>query len=242
TLDILYGEDININGLLDLNENDGDQSYPIDNGDGKLDRGWHPYLTAYSYEKNVSGSGEERININSANQETLQNTFGEDLSQTEINSIISVREEEEFTSVGELLDKSAGGQRVSISRDKLKNIIDRITTSDEEALQGKVNLNTASKEVLMILLGEENQELIERIIEYRESGEGPFDDLGEVLDIDGITDAQFQSICEFACTKSSVFSVRSAGYLERSKAYKEIYAVVDRGVDPPEIRYWKVLR
>src|SRR5439155_11732862 len=39
TKDILYGEDANLNGVLDANENDGDDSAPNDNRDGKLDPG-----------------------------------------------------------------------------------------------------------------------------------------------------------------------------------------------------------
>lgn len=242
TLDLLYGEDTNFNGVLDPNENDGDKSYPIDNSDGQLDRGWYPYLTAYSYEKNVSSMGEKRININTASKEILQENFRKDLSQDEIDSIVSVRGQGQFQSVGELLNKSAGNNRVSINRDKLKLVIDRMTVSDDEKFQGRVNINTASKEVLFYLLGEENQGAIEKIIEFRQSSEKSFEDLGQLLDVEGITDTIFQQICQFACTKSSVFSARSAGYNERTRAYKEIYAVVDRGVDPPEIRYWKMMR
>ena len=39
TARIVYGEDANLNGLLDPNEDDGDASFPPDNGDGVLDRG-----------------------------------------------------------------------------------------------------------------------------------------------------------------------------------------------------------
>lgn len=242
TLDLLYGEDTNMNGILDSNENDGEQSYPIDNSDNELDRGWYPYLTAYSYEKNVTGSGEKRININTASKESLQDNFGKELSQEEIDSIVSVRGQSQFASLGELINKSAGNTRIAIPRDKLRNVIDRMTITDEEKLHGKVNLNTASKEALMYLFGEENQVLIDKIMEYRQSENGYFSDLGQVLDIERITDDQFKLVCQFCCTKSAVFSIRAAGYLERSRAYKEIYAVVDRGVDPPEIRYWKALR
>jgi len=258
TLDILYGEDINCNGILDLNENDGDKSYPIDNGDGQLNRGWYPHITAYSYEKNVDGTGEKRININTASKETLQDHFGNELSQEEIDAIVSVRDREQFQSVGELLNKTVSGNSnnnnnrnnnnqgsttsISISREKLKNVIDKMTVSDDEQLPGKLNLNTVSRETLQIVLGDENEKLMEQIMERRQSGDGYFNSLGDVLDIEGITDSQFQQLVQSACTRSAVFSAHSAGYLERSKAYKEIYAVVDRGVDPPEIRYWKVLR
>ena len=47
-LDILYGEDANLNGILDPNENDGDTSAPSDNRDGRLDPGILDYLTVYT--------------------------------------------------------------------------------------------------------------------------------------------------------------------------------------------------
>ncbi len=48
TEDQFYGEDTNLNGLLDYNEDDGDLSPPHDDGDGILDLGWAAYLTCYS--------------------------------------------------------------------------------------------------------------------------------------------------------------------------------------------------
>ncbi len=94
--------------------------------------------------------------------------------------------------------------------------------------------------VLNILFNDED--LIEKIIEYRASSEAPFDNIGELMDIPGMSKSKFIGINGSICAKSSVFSARSSGHIERARAYKEIYAVVDRGVDPPEIRYWKVLR
>src|SRR5690606_23557972 len=34
TDEVFFGEDANLNGILDLNENDGDTSLPLDDGDG----------------------------------------------------------------------------------------------------------------------------------------------------------------------------------------------------------------
>src|SRR5207237_2729069 len=48
TLSMLYGEDANLNGALDRNENDGSALLPDDNRDGKLDPGLFEYVTVYS--------------------------------------------------------------------------------------------------------------------------------------------------------------------------------------------------
>lgn len=61
---LFYGEDANRNGMLDPNEDDGNESRPNDNADGILDVGWREYFTASSRERNTAGDGEAKININ----------------------------------------------------------------------------------------------------------------------------------------------------------------------------------
>jgi type II secretory pathway component PulK len=63
TLDLLFGEDTNLNGALDPNEDDGDQSPPHDNQDGQLQPGMFEYVTAFSAQPNTTRSGAARLNI-----------------------------------------------------------------------------------------------------------------------------------------------------------------------------------
>jgi type II secretory pathway component PulK len=65
-LDVLYGEDANLNGILDPNENDGDALPPTDNMDGRLDPGLLEYLTIYSAEPPNDTNGNPRVNVTSA--------------------------------------------------------------------------------------------------------------------------------------------------------------------------------
>lgn len=81
---LLYGEDINLDGVLNPNENDGDASWPPDNADGVLDRGWYPYLTLHSASANTNAAGEPRVNLNDQDQEGVQakltELFGEEFA------------------------------------------------------------------------------------------------------------------------------------------------------------------
>ena len=61
---LLYGEDLNRNGIMDAGEDI--------NGDGYFDRGWSAYLTVYSNERNLQADGTARINVN---QQSLPNLF-----------------------------------------------------------------------------------------------------------------------------------------------------------------------
>ena len=64
--DVLYGEDANLNGILDPNENDGDALPPSDNMDGRLDPGLFEYLTIYSTEPANDTNGNPRVNVTAA--------------------------------------------------------------------------------------------------------------------------------------------------------------------------------
>ena len=57
TMDILAGEDLNRNGILDVNETDED-------GNGQIDPGLLEYVTVYSREPNMHSDGTARINVN----------------------------------------------------------------------------------------------------------------------------------------------------------------------------------
>ena len=75
------GEDQNLNGRLDPNENDGALSEPQDDADGFLDAGWSGALTARSSGSLLSASGEERVNLKTATPEEMQERFGVNTEQ-----------------------------------------------------------------------------------------------------------------------------------------------------------------
>lgn len=74
---LLYGEDLNRNGIQDPGEDL--------NGDGYFDRGWSNYLTIYSAERNLQQDGTSRININQQNLPQLfsqvQGLLGDTIAQ-----------------------------------------------------------------------------------------------------------------------------------------------------------------
>ena len=64
--DSTRGEDWNLNGRLDPNEDDGEQTWPEDNHDGILDAGLSGLLTASSLTSPRAASGEDRLNLATA--------------------------------------------------------------------------------------------------------------------------------------------------------------------------------
>ena len=85
TPEYLYGEDTNRNGLLDPNEDDGDQSLPFDNADGVLNPGWAAYLTVDSRELNLRSDGSPKVFVNEGVltdlYDSLEEEFDEDIAR-----------------------------------------------------------------------------------------------------------------------------------------------------------------
>jgi len=75
------GEDANLNGRLDPNENDGALSEPQDDADGMLDAGWSAALTARSTVSLIGSSGEPKLNLKTATAEEMQERLGVNAQQ-----------------------------------------------------------------------------------------------------------------------------------------------------------------
>lgn len=89
---VLYGEDYNRNGLLEPNEDDGDESFPPDDADGNLFQGVARYLTVWGMDSNTSGDNRPRIFLNNQDLERLQEQLEEDgIDSDIINYILDVR-------------------------------------------------------------------------------------------------------------------------------------------------------
>lgn len=104
----LYGEDANRDGVLQTAENDRGKNDPPDNGDGKLDRGLLPFITIYSYEKNVNANGEKRLNVNTATADQLKERLKGKVPDTKIDQFITAREKTKVESVVDLVAKDGG--------------------------------------------------------------------------------------------------------------------------------------
>ncbi len=70
------GEDWNLDGRLDPNEDDGEETWPEDNHDGILDAGLSGLLTASSLTSPRAASGEDRLNLVTAKSEEVVERLG----------------------------------------------------------------------------------------------------------------------------------------------------------------------
>jgi len=253
TEELLFGEDTNGNGMLDDNEDDGETTPPNDNRDGRLDRGWFAYLTVYSYEFNRDGYGIKRLNIKTADESTLAQRLN--LEGWAAKSIVKAREQKSFEHLVDLLDvkrDTSGGQKAGTSEDinsrgedekdqpvtltMFKQLVDRITLKDEELLAGRININTACREVIR-MLPEVDDTLAAAIVERRDAVSS-FASIGELLDVPGLSKEKFAKLESSVTVRSNVFRIFSGGQSASGLAEATIECVMDRGTQSPRVLYW----
>ncbi|MHC4243901.1 MAG: helix-hairpin-helix domain-containing protein [Planctomycetota bacterium] len=232
---LFFGEDTNLNGQLDYNEQDGEESLPYDDGDSELDKGWIAHLTCYSYDNNKDAEGNKKTNINSGNASQLSRSLG--ISNDQADKIVNGRS---YDSIGDLI---GNGSNSILDAQTFSKIADKITVVDSEEIPGKVNINTASEIVLAALMGggDTAERTAQNIIAYRETLLYGMESIGELLDVPSMSVNTFKKIADLVTTRSDVYSIRCVATADRNGkngAKLETEAVVDRVESPCKILYW----
>ncbi len=236
TTDILYGEDTNLNGILDPQENDGDASEPPDNADGKLDRGIYEYVTVFTTEANVDSEGNTRININSTSsvsdlQTLLVDTFKQDRA-LEIMQASGVSTNPTYSNILQFYYRS----RMTFK--EFVQVADKLTTSSAKTLPGLVNVNTAPKEVLMCLPGLVEDDA-DALVAYR-TNNSTSDDLNTIAWVtEVLTQAKATGIGQYITVHTNQYSADILAVSGNGRAYKRYKAVIDTQQSPPRVIYWK---
>ncbi len=247
TEDLLYGEDTNLNDRLDYNEKDGRETPPADNGDNKLDYGLIKYFTFCSYEKNKDAEGNDRVNINKADQDKLEDEL--DIKKSQAKWIVDNRRKG-YKSISDLINKNSpkrtkGDNDSSDTAEPLDletfyKTADMMTVSDAEKLWGRININTAPEEVLCALLGggEKAMQTARDIIDYRDTLADGMISIAEILEAKVVKIKDFKSIANHICTRSDIYTIRSWGNTGTSRGLRIVSEVIiDRTPDSEHVLY-----
>jgi DNA uptake protein ComE-like DNA-binding protein len=148
--ELLYGEDLNRNGVLDANENDGELSPPLDNRDGRLDPGLLEYLTVYSREPNKRSDGSDRINLNGGNVSPLQTLLRQTFGASRANQILARAGPLPGRTYGSVLEFYL---RSRMTTAELSQVADALAVTNAAFQAGLINVNTASAAVLACVPG-----------------------------------------------------------------------------------------
>ncbi len=182
---------------------------------------------------------QDRVNINNASAGELQNLQGIDNGVAE--DIIRYRDQQgSFNNVDDIRNAKV------VNVDDMRILADKITTSDEQAVPGKINVNRAPAEILQ-LLPEIDENKAQAIIAYRdvdtESGTneqgGPFENLGQLLDVEGIDSSTFQQIVGLVTYRAYAFMVKSEGIARDNKSIASCTTIIDRTGDVIQKKLWQ---
>lgn len=228
TLDILYGEDVNLNGVLDANENDGELSPPGDNLDGQLDAGILEYVTVFSHEPGTTTNGTARVNVgNLRTRSELARllTLLQNAGVSNTNSILRGTTNVPLTSVLEFYIRSGmTADQFALIEADLRN----------PGIDGLINVNTASAAVLACLPGIGTDKAAS-MVAYRESHSGTVSSIAWVKDILDRNSAIEAGRYLSGRTWQFTADIAATGHYGRG--YRRIKYIFDTSEGAPKILY-----
>ena len=187
------------------------------------------------------------VNINTADANQLQTLDG--IDEGIANRIIDHRNTQgNFQSVDAIKEVSL------VTTNEFRSIVDGITTTDDEILNGLINVNTAPLEVLQLLPGMDEskaQAIVTRRASEPENNQqtqaqsqdeiegNPFTDIGQLLDVEGIDADTFKQIAGLVTYRSHGFLVEAAGIDARGKTIASCIGVIDRTGQTVTVKYWR---
>jgi type II secretory pathway component PulK len=223
-LDILFGEDANRNGILDLNENDGDASTPSDNRDGRLDAGLFEYVTVYTRQA-MTGT-------NVSNRQQLQSLLTDKLGNARANQVLTT-----LTNLPAPLAASATNSVLGfylasgLTREEFIPIEGSLVSPNPTGL---VNVNTASEAVLACLpgIGTSNAS---KVVAYRRTNANQDNSVAWVAD--AIDRPAARQAARWLTGRTYQFTADIAATGHHGRGYRRVQMVFDTSSGAPVIRY-----
>ncbi len=221
TPEILYGEDLNRNGILDPNEDDLDLAEPMDNRDGRLDPGLFEFLTVHSRQSTLRADGTARISIGAQGRQELaallEERFGADRSNQILGTLGNTNQVP-----ASLLEFQL---RTGMTVDEFVQIENDIIAGDaQQPATGLVNVNSAPEAVLACIPGI-GFEFAPTLVAYRQSNPNRRDTVawvGEVLENAAAIEAG-----RYLTGRSTVYAADVAAVGRFGRGYRRVRYVLD---------------
>ncbi|MCA9293011.1 MAG: general secretion pathway protein GspK [Phycisphaerales bacterium] len=243
--ELVRGEDWNLNGRLDPNEDDGEASWPPDNADGDLDGGWSAIITADSIDEGLAVDGQERLYLPETSKQELA-AIVDDLSPLQVDAILaySARAGIALTDfIGTPLptlalatgqfNTSETAAMAALTRDQIQQLIDSATLYDPEdgPIPGRININMVREEVLdYVEPFRDNPSLIDRLMAARNARAQGFVKLTDLQEYLG--PQQLAQLARYIDVQSNAYVVVSRGRDLGSGLEVELRATIERTALP----------
>ena len=237
TPELLAGEDLNRNGVLDANETDA-------NHNGVVDPGLFEYLTAFSREPNLHSDGSAFTNVNNRRQLTslLQTTFG----AVRANQILARLNRR--TNVGR--NRPPGNTPIVFSNllqfylisgmtsAEFSQLANLITASSANYIYGRVNINNANVVVLECLPGMDAGSA-QQLITYRLQNLGRLTSIAWVVDALGVSSSVVQTLAQgdYITTHSYQFTADVAALGPFGRGYRRTRFIFDLSAGAVQVVY-----
>jgi DNA uptake protein ComE-like DNA-binding protein len=250
-LDLVLGEDTNRNGVMDANEDDGDQSAPRDDQNGQLLAGLLDYVTIYSSEPATSASGARRINVAQLTAQQTRQQFQTRMTQAGITQQRATQILARIPVAQAGGQGGAGGQQQQQQAAAPTSVADFMITTqitaEEFALihteltattatngiaTGLVNVNTASAAVLSAIpgIGPDNATAL---VEYRETHPDEMTSFAWLRNV--LTAAQIRQAGRYITDQSYQFTADIAAVGAFGRGYTREKVVFDNSTGVPRI-------
>ena len=238
TMDSLTGDDLNGNGVLDVNETNS-------TGGAEMNYGLLEYTTVYTREPNFHADGTTLTNVNTARRQDLQTLFedaGVGNAGYLAGQLVSQRPR---TGYAGLLAFCVRCETFGMSSGDFAKISDDVTTSTNTYIRGRVNIDTANLDVLTALLAgaglDENTAsgTAQSLITYRQQNPNNLTSVAWLVDALGNTSSAVQALArgDYVTTQSYQFTADIAAVGPFGRGYRRVKFIFDTSNGTPIIIY-----
>ena len=233
TATLLFGQDVNRNGVLDSAETGLPASAGAQLGTGRPDSGLYNFLTVYGVEPNTSADGAARVNLNNASLQALSSVLQQALSGARLSQVAQLaRSGRPFRNVLDFYF------RAGLTAAEFGPIADRLTTRSEGTLNGLVNVNTAPRAVLLCLPGLDAGD-VDALVSKRGATGADLSSIAWV--VEALPRDKAIAVADLITVRSYQYSADIVAVSGNGRAYKRYRAVLDTRNTPPKVVYWKDL-
>jgi type II secretory pathway component PulK len=246
TVDLLAGDDLNRNGVLDANEKSS-------GGSGEINYGLLEYSTVYTREPNFHSDGSSLTNVNTSSQQKIQS-----LLQADGVSSASTMAQSIHTSIHpggtagvntckSILDLAVRCRNFGMSEADFAKIYNDVTTSTNTYFRGRINVNTADADVLTALFMGQNVDeqtalaAAQTLITYRtqNASNGNLNSIGWLIDALGNNSPVITALQrgDYVTTKSFQFTADIAAVGPFGRGYRRVKFIFDTSEGTPIILY-----
>ncbi len=235
--DLLVGEDVNRNGVLDKNEKDL-------NGNGTLDSGIFEDVTVYTREPNFHSDGTSLTNVNTASTGTMRTLLqGAGISTSYVPQLTQTNPS--ARTYRGLFAFALRCRNIGISADDFSRMAGDITTTTNLYLRNRVNVNTANVDVLIALFMGANidestaESAAQTLISYRQQNPNNLGSVAWIVDALGNNSPVVTALArgDWVTTRSYQFTADIAAVGPYGRGYRRVKFIFDMSDGTPKILY-----